>query len=123
MYGLPAGSDLSFLKGKEICQIAIGSHDVQFHWGAPDGGISVFGRFTYYPAGRPPVVWAGERQHAGEAALTVRLLEQTIVEVRWKPDGELTLEFSNGDRLVIVDDNPRHEAYTIRDGDRPLIVV
>ena len=32
VYGFQKGVDLRFLIGKEICQVAIGSHDVQLNW-------------------------------------------------------------------------------------------
>jgi hypothetical protein len=58
MYGLPKDADLSFLLGKEVCQVAIGSYDVQFNWGR--GGLSVWGKFIYKPSASSEIVWQGQ---------------------------------------------------------------
>jgi hypothetical protein len=118
MYGLSkiATDNLAFLVGKEICQVAIGSFDVQFNWG--NGGISVESRFTYAPNGMTPIVWNGEAPEA--ATKIVRLLNVTITGIE---SGEsLKLTFSNGDQLEIFEDE-RYESFSIRDGKNPLIVV
>jgi hypothetical protein len=118
MYGLSkiAPNNLAFLVGKEICQVAIGSFDVQFNWG--NGGISVESKFTYVPSGMAPIVWPGDDPEA--AAKTVRLLKAEITTVEC--DETLKLSFSNGDQLEIYEDE-RYESLNIRDGSNPLIIV
>src|SRR4051794_7011946 len=108
MYGLPPEIDLEFLKGKEICQIAIGPNDVQFNYG--DGGISVWAKFTYKPADSEAIVWNGNDPRLATA--TVRLLLATIITVSWNVGGTLNLKFSNGDELEIYDPEPGSEAYS-----------
>jgi hypothetical protein len=118
-----AEQNLAFLVGKEICQIAIGSYDVQFHWG--DGGISVWHKFLYKRAGyADQVVWVGDDPLAGPeaAALTIRLLKSSITNVKCSPHGTLQLEFSNGDEIEIFED-PQYESMSVQDGKRPAIIV
>src|SRR5882762_11256228 len=112
MYGLPKDSDLLFLLGKEICQVAIGSYDVQFNWG--NGGISVWNKFCYKPAGHAESVWDGE--HPESATHTVRLLKASIADVKCDEKGILRLSFSNGDQLEIFEGDGRYESFSIHDG-------
>jgi hypothetical protein len=119
MHGLSRDCDLSFLIGKEICQVAIGSYDVQFGWG--NGRISVWCRFHYKPAQtREEIVWAGENPET--ATPTVRLLKASITDVRCSAEGTLQLEFSNGDHLDIFEDE-RYESFSIQDGKGPTLIV
>lgn len=118
MYGLSntAAENLAFLVGKEICQVAIGSFDVQFNWG--NGGISVESKFTYAPVGTASVVWSpGEPEAAAKA---IRLLKAVITSIEC--DQSLKLTFSNGDQLEIFEDE-RYESFSIRDGKNPVIIV
>ena len=120
MHGLRDVKNLLFMKGKEICQVAIGAYDVQFNWG--DGGISVKGKFCYRPGnGEAAVTWSGSQPEV--ATRTVRLLKQTVERVAGQEDGTPTLTFSNGDVLEIYDPNPQYEAYSIRNGKNPVIIV
>jgi hypothetical protein len=118
MYGLSktAADNLAFLVGKEICQVAIGSFDVQFNWG--DGGISVESRFTYVPNGMSPILWNGADPEA--AAKTVRLLKSVISSIECSQTLKLT--FSNGDQFEIFEDE-RYESFSIQDGKSPTIIV
>ena len=118
MHGLSkiAADNLTFLVGKEICQVAIGSFDVQFNWG--DGGMSAESRFTYTPKGATPIVWiAGDTE---TAAKTMKLLKSVISGIECNQS--LILTFCNGDRLELFEDE-QHESLNIRNGKNPLIVV
>jgi hypothetical protein len=111
-----SASRLQFLKGQEICQIAFGMYDLQINWG--DGGLSCTGRVTYAPNAGGEVVWSEGRPF--DAVPVLRLLQQTI-EAFESSEGELKLQFSNGDRLTVArDDGP--EGFTIHQVGQPLIV-
>jgi len=121
MYGLTkdASANLSFLIGKEICQIGIGSYDVQFNWGS--GGISVWSKYLYKPADTADeILWAGENPES--ATRVVRLLKASITSVETSEQGTLRLAFSNGDQLEIFEDE-RYESFSIQDGKSPTILV
>jgi hypothetical protein len=54
------------------------------------------------------------RENAGAmAAGFVRLLGDHVVEERHRTDGTLVLRFSRGGEVVIADNNPQYESYTI----------
>jgi len=110
---------MSFLIGKEICLIGIGSYDVQFNWG--NGGISVWNKFRYKPAGTADeIIWAGGNPES--ATRVVRLLKASITAVETTEQGSLCLVFSNGDLLEIFEDE-RYESFSIHDGKSPTIIV
>ncbi len=119
MYALSKNADWSFLIGMEICQVAIGSYDVQFNWG--NGGISIWSKFLYKPAGADEEIsWAG--RHPESATRTVRLLKTSIVDAKGSAQGTLQLRFSNGDQLEIFEDE-RYESFSIQDGKASTIIV
>jgi hypothetical protein len=113
----PNASVLQFLKGQEVCQIAFGMYDLQINWG--DGGISCTGRVVYTPSAGNEVVWT--EGHPFDGVPVLRLLKQTIEGFDGSSEGELKLQFSNGDRLTVArDDGP--EGFTIHQVGQPLIV-
>lgn len=112
-----SASALQFLKGKEICQISFGMYDLQFNWG--NGGLSCTGRVIYTPSAGAEVVWTAG--HPFDAVPVLRLLLQTIEGFDDSSEGELKLQFSNGDRLTVArDDGP--ESFTINQVGQALIV-
>lgn len=119
MYGFQ-NENFEFLIGKEICQVSIGSFDVQFNWG--NGGISATNEFRFKRSGAVEEIhWRGDAEDVDIAARMVRLLKATIVEVNSTRD-VLSLKFSNGDKLDLID-SERFESLMISNGDDPLIVV
>ena len=119
MYGLNKDTDLTFLKGQEVTQVAIGTFQVQFCFDK-DAIISVEGEFQYFSENSSSH-W---RQGTPEAAApTLRLLGSSVQNVDGKEDGTLDLTFSNGDRLVVKDNSEQYESYTISGGPRGTIVV
>jgi len=110
---------LSFLAGKEICQICIGSYDVQFNWGKRwDFSLEQIplqpGRNSRW------VVWAGESPES--ATPVIHLLKASITSVETTKQGSLLLKFSNMDQLQIFEDE-RHESFNIKDGTASTIIV
>lgn len=120
MYGLRKDIDLSFLNGREVGQVAIGIYQIQFGFDE-DVRISVEGQFAYFD-GQEEWVWKPEPGAALIAARTVSLLGATIQTFDGKEDGTLTLTFSNGQRLTIVDNSKEYESYDITLPGRTIIV-
>jgi len=119
VYGLSKDTDLSFLSGQEVTQVAIGVFQVQFHFDK-DAIISVEGEFQYFSEN------SSSHWHQGTpeaAAPALRLLGSSIQKVDGKEDGTLDLTFSNGDRLVVKDNSEQYESYTIAGGPRGTIVM
>jgi hypothetical protein len=110
-------SILQFLKGQEICQVAFGIYDVQLNWG--NGGLSCTGRLTYFPSAGAGTVWT--EGHPFDAVPTLRLLQQTIEAIDDSVEGELHLQFSNGDRLTVARNNGP-EGFTINHPGQGIIV-
>jgi hypothetical protein len=120
MYGLSKDIDLSFLNGREVQQVAIGVYQIQFGFDE-DVRISVEGRFTYFD-GHEEWVWNPEPGAAQLAARTLSLLGATVQALDAQKDGTLTLNFSNGHRLTIVDNSTEYESYDITRPGQTIIV-
>jgi Family of unknown function (DUF6188) len=118
--GLKKDIDLSFLKGREVGQIAIGLYQVQFGFDE-DVRISVEAEFRYFD-GREEWNWKPEPGKAQVAARTVGLLGRTVEKVEWKEDGTLTLGFSDGQRLTVLDSSEEFESYDVTRPGRKIIV-
>jgi len=111
MYGLDARIDLSFLRGRELQQVAVGLYQVQFHFDE-DLAICIEGEFRYSDGDRE-VLWRQEPNSSSAAASTVALLGAAIRGFTASQDGTLRLEFSNGHRLTIFDSSKDYESYSI----------
>ena len=120
MYGLSKDTDLSFLNGREVEQVAIGVYQIHFGFDE-DVRISVEGQFAYFD-GQEEWVWKPEPGAARIAARTVSLLGATIKTFDGKEDGTLSLAFSNGQRLTIVDNSKQYESYNITRPGQTIVV-
>jgi hypothetical protein len=120
MYGLAKDIDLDFLNGREVGQIAIGVYQTQFGFDE-DVRISVEGGFFYFD-GQNDSVWKPEPGFEPIAARTVALLGATIETFEAREDGTLTLNFSNGHRLIIPDSSKEYESYDITRPGQTIVV-
>ena len=108
-YGLAKTIDLSCLKEKELIQIAVGVHQVQFHFDA-DICISVENTFFHY--------WKEEswRWNSGDvlgASSVLALIGNKVTDISVSSPDTLWLDFSNEHRLAILDDSRQYESFTI----------
>lgn len=119
MYGLKPDVDLSFLIGRELIQVAVGSYDVQFHF-HESVRLSVQNQIEHISK---EIVheWDGDENQPLAAASLLGLLGSSVTSVQGDLDGTLTLTFSNGD-VVTVFDREGYEAYQIGNGDQQIIV-
>ena len=120
MHGLKKETDLSFLAGRELIQVAIGSFQVQFHFDE-DVAISVEAEFRYFDGQRE---WAW-RQEPGSplvAVRTVAMLGASITSFESTENGTLALTFSNGHHLTMVDSCKEYESYDITRPGHTIIV-
>jgi hypothetical protein len=108
VYGLNKDIDLSFLKGREVIQVAIGVYQIQF---AFDEAVTIYieGGFSYFD-GKDEVIWKPEPGTADIASLTVALLGATIDNFESHENGTLKLAFSNGHRVTIPDSSKQYES-------------
>ena len=113
MYGLDKNEDLAFLLNKTLIQVCIGEYQVQlkFH---EDGNISSMGAIT-----------VDERyfESPKEAGIfMVQSLGSTVIETVNPVDGNLTLVFSSGQKVILHDDDKHYESYTISATGKLIIV-
>jgi Family of unknown function (DUF6188) len=120
MYGLRKEIDLSFLTGRELIQVAIGSFQVQFHFDE-DVTVSVEAEFRYFD-GQDEWVWQQEPISPQIAARTIAMLGASIISFEINQNGALALTFSNGHRLTILDSFKDYESYDITRPGQTIIV-
>ena len=118
MHGLDTTIDLSFLTGREVLQVAIGIHDVQFAFDR-DVRISITGSFRYVSREGSSEWQPGAPQAAAPA---LRLLGATVEQVYGQKDGTLELTFSTGGRLTVLDNSKEFESYTISRPGETIVV-
>jgi Family of unknown function (DUF6188) len=118
MYGLDTSIDLSFLKGREMIQIAIGIHQVIFAFDQ-ETRISIESEFRLVCRGGG-FEWKPGMPEA--AAPSVRLLGAAIERVDGQKDGTLVLGFSTGDSLTVLDNSKEYESYTITRRGETIVV-
>jgi hypothetical protein len=120
MYGLRKEIDLSFLTGRELIQVAIGSFQIQFHFDE-DVTVSVEAEFCYFD-GQDEWIWQQEPSSPQIAARTVAMLGASITSFETNENGTLALTFSNGHRLTILDSFKEYESYDITRPGQTIIV-
>jgi hypothetical protein len=111
MYGLKKDLDLSFLNGRQVEQVAIGTYQIIFSFDE-DVKISTYIEFIYFD-GQEEWTWKPEPGAAQIASRTVSLLGATIESFESNANGTLALTFSNGQRLTILDSSTEYESYDI----------
>jgi hypothetical protein len=120
MYGLKKEIDLSFLTGRELIQVAIGSFQVQFHFDE-DVTVSVEAEFCYFD-GHDEWIWQQEPSSPQIAARTLDMLGARVTSFETNENGTLALTFSNGHCLTIRDSFKEYESYDITRPGQTIIV-
>ncbi len=120
MYGLKKEIDLSFLTGRELVQVRIGTFQVQFCFDE-DVTVSVEAQFCYFD-GQNEWIWQQEPSSPPIAARTVAMLGASISSIETNENGTLALRFSNGHRLTIPDSFKEYESYDITRPGQTIIV-
>jgi len=120
MHGLKKETDLSFLAGRELIQVAIGSFQVQFHFDG-DVAVSVEAEFRYFD-GQREWIWRQEPSSPQVASRTVAMLGASVTSFESTENGTLALTFSNGHRLTMVDSFKEYESYDITRPGQTIIV-
>ena len=115
MNGLKKETDLSFLMGRELIQVAIDSFQVQFHFDE-DVAVSVEAEFRYFDGQQE--WWRQEPSSTHIAART----GASITSFHSSEDGTLIITFSNHHRLTVVDSFKEYESYDITCPGRTIIV-
>jgi len=120
MHGLRNDIDLSFLNARELIQVAIGVYQIQFGFDE-EVVIYVESQFSYFD-GQDEWIWQPGPGAAQIAARTVSLLNATIMNFDRQENGTLTLKFSNGGRITILDSSRDYESYQITRPGETIVV-
>jgi len=130
MYGITPSTDLSFLKGKTLCQVAFGPHDLQLGfcegarisiWSTVGYGVSD-GAYILRIIGEPKQDEPARTTVLEEPAFLLSLLMKEVADVSWTAKGTLTVTFPDDLRLQIYDDSEQFESYSV-EGNGQLIHV
>lgn len=118
MHGLDADADLTFLVGKTLIQVGVGSNEVILYFHTGGTWIRIEGRSS---------VEAGSERTESDNSLVIApamfpLLGRDVTEVVWDLSGTIRLTFDSGATLIIEDDSPHYESYQIVHGDVEITV-
>ncbi|HEX6442104.1 MAG TPA: DUF6188 family protein [Stellaceae bacterium] len=118
MYDLPKGFSFEFIKHRELELVCFGPYAVTLHFSG-DVRVQIEGPFRHLTAEHP-----AEPAHfpLSESKL-MRLLSERVTGAKAKPNGMLSLTFSNGDAVVIDGNIGPYESYHISRPDAALLVV
>ena len=120
MHGLKKETDLRFLNGRELIQVAVGLYHTIFKFDE-DISIAVEGEFRYFD-GQAEWIWRPKPGSSLIAARTVTLLGATIESFESNDNGTLALTFSNGHRLILADSSKEYESYQITRPGETIVV-
>jgi hypothetical protein len=124
MYEIPSNVDWSFLVGKEVVQLCIGSYDIQLNFHG-DFNISMF-------VDQPTKSFHHTTTHTntctvggvpGGAITLISLLGATVQRVVVENSRILALYFSNHEELRLYETGDGYESFTISGPNVRLIVV
>jgi len=118
MYGLPTNMDLSFLLGKELIQVCIGTFQSILRC----GGGACSSLECEYRVFRMSGDGDGTSAPCSSADGLTAILGRKIVGVTNNGGGELAITFSNDSVLVIYDTNTEYESYQISDRTCTIVV-
>jgi hypothetical protein len=118
MYGLPADTDVSFLVGASLLQVCVGENEViaNLH-----SDMSLMIASTVRVSNRGGAIEAfADAKSLGAALLP--LLGCVIREADGTSDGTLRLVWDDGTIVEIVDSWKEFESYTVRNGEKLIVV-
>jgi len=118
MYGLPPNTNLDFLKGETLIQVCFGANDLILNFSA-NVSIAIYSCVGVGVASSAMNKHTAFQEVAGEL---LDLLNKDVSNVRWTPEGTITLELDNGNAIWIYDDSPNFESYTISSSLGQLVV-
>ena len=118
MYGLPANTNLDFLKGKTLIQACFGENDLILNF-SENIAIAVFSSVGFIGDAE------NVKRHTAFADVSAEILSflsKIVTDVCWTREGTVTLSFSNGREIQIYDDSESFESFTITSPQGQLIV-
>jgi hypothetical protein len=118
MYGLPADTDLSFLKDATLIQVCVGENEIILNL-HPQISIMFTAVVRLLNQGGEELV---SEESLQLAPALLPLLGSTVADVSIVPPGTLRLAWSSGQVLDLIDSEEHYESYTITNGDKVIVV-
>jgi len=118
MYGLLANFDVSAFVKKELTLVSFSVNTINLSF-EEDVSITILGSFMYSPD--LPTSESKQTIPVSSSNL-MRLIGKVVCFAERRDDGGLTLHFDNGHILVILDDSREYESYSVRIGDKEIVV-
>ena len=118
MHGLPADADLSFLAGRTLTQLGVGSNEAILYFDVGQTWIRIDGRSSVEAAASTTA--SDDSREIAPAMFP--LIGQSVTDVAWQRSGTIRLTFDDGTTLVIEDDSPHYESYQIVHGNLQITV-
>lgn len=115
MYGIPEGLDLTFLHGRELVQVCLGLHQVQFHF-RPDATLAVEGAWELFDAAGHELD-RNEPRSRSKPFQFHRVLGRSVVASEIRSPHWFTLYFDSGESLRVFDNSAEYESFSIQPGD------
>jgi hypothetical protein len=104
---------LQTLEGKELIQIRVGRHDLQFHF-HPEANIAVQGRCELLDENDRIVdEWGNDQQ--SETFRFFELLAQSVTKVEIDSPKSFIALFQNRFKLRFIDDSDNYESFSVGD--------
>lgn len=120
MFGLPSDTNIDFVIGCELQQVAFGAFQLLLHF-SHKVSLSVEGRLELTAPGQSKS-WAWEPEQSSEVAKLSSLIGAMVIKYEIPGDGRLVLYFDNGYTVTACDSNADHESYQLIGDGKTLVV-
>jgi hypothetical protein len=110
MYRFAKDLDLSILIGRDLNQICVGRHDIQFRF-SPDVSISLQSRATVLHDGKIAATWVEDKGWSSTGYH--KLLNQTVISARVESESMLEIVLSDHWQLQLFDESDQYESMTL----------
>jgi hypothetical protein len=118
MYGLPKDFSALIFVGQELVEICFTVNTAHLVF---DGEVSITLLSSYVYTSSSNNVSRKETVPVLSSSL-MHLIGKKVSSATAKTDGTLTLMFEDGASLILLDDSRDYESYSIRIGDREIVV-
>ncbi|QQS12096.1 MAG: hypothetical protein IPK81_21685 [Rhodospirillales bacterium] len=118
MYGLDASVDLSFLVGRKVEGVLIGTHSTVVHFDEKCE-ISIVSEMEFGATGACIAMPEGMPAIRGQLA---KIVGQKVESVQNRGGGNIILTFSNAFQLMLHDHETMYESYIISSATQTIVV-
>lgn len=119
MYSPPASEVVVQLVGSTVESVSFGQYVLHISFDCGDR-ISIACPFRFDSS--DAVQTSPVQEFPLQSSVVPRILGVSVVATAMKRDGTLSIDFSNGDRMIAYDAEPGYEAYTLLLSGREYVV-